>query len=213
MLEQINQPICGNINRKINGKINEQITSCTRCNLHKGLPIGLTPVKGKGNLNAQILIVNSTISKESSYLQEPFGQQETLILRRVIKKSGLILANFYFTSAVKCYGEDIKSQHIQSCKLHLWNEIQAIKPKVIVLLGKPATKLLLKKQIGSNFNLEDVICKFYGVVFQDIIPACYIVPLYSIEYLANQGKEEFEKVETVFCGIKHILDLGLIAKE
>lgn len=102
-------------------------------------------------------------------------------LRRCIKMIGL--ENYAITSLLKCaVGNDsIKAKHIASCKHIVMNEIERMKPKVIVLIGNIVLKTFLGYANISNFNGKQI-------VVEDQL----YVPLYNPAFIVRNPHMEDE---------------------
>ena len=116
--------------RRIAGQMGE----CRRCGLGEGRPLF-----GEGDPTARVMFVTGAPSAPASYFQGEADQLFSRIVENVFK---LNRHEIYLTGAVKCGGEPDRQQAI-TCQGFLQQQIRAIRPEVIVALGKLAAQSLL----------------------------------------------------------------------
>lgn len=120
--------------------MNNNIKLCTRCELHKNNPEFTCPAVGIGT--GELFIIDWQPTKTT--ILTSYYNTNIDFLRRVITKP------FYYTYAIKCLGKPLKL-HFNICKDWIDQELQLIKPKLVITLGK-AHKLVSNKI--SNELLE-----------------------------------------------------------
>ncbi|OPZ60682.1 MAG: Uracil DNA glycosylase superfamily protein [Deltaproteobacteria bacterium ADurb.Bin510] len=116
--------------KRISGRLGE----CRLCGLAAGRPLC-----GEGDPTARILFVTGAPGAPGSYFQGEADQLFGRIIENVFK---LNRHEIYLTGAVKCCGEPDRQQTI-TCQAYLQQQIMAIRPEVIVALGKLAAQSLL----------------------------------------------------------------------
>ncbi len=109
-------------------------------------------VFGAGHRQADLVIVGEGPGREEDRVGEPFvgaaGQMLNKMLERVL---GLSRDMVYITNVVKCRPPDNRTplpEEIESCKGVLEDQLEAIDPKVILALGRPAAQTLLDTTRG-----------------------------------------------------------------
>ena len=124
------------------------IENCKKCNL------GSTRNKfvfGSGDLCADLLLVGEAPGQEEDLQGEPFVGRAGKLLDKILKAIGYTRdTNIFITNIVKCRPPDNRDplpSEIEDCSPYLNKQIELIKPKLIVALGKVAGKALLKKDI------------------------------------------------------------------
>ena len=115
-------------------RIRSRLGECRRCSLGDGRPFF-----GEGDPTARIMFVTGAPSATDSYFQ---GEADVIFTRIVENVFRLGRHEIYLTGAVKCCGEADR-QHCLTCQAYLQQQIMAIKPEVIVALGKVAAQSLL----------------------------------------------------------------------
>jgi DNA polymerase-1 len=104
---------------------------------------------GSGKVPADIMIVAEVPGyKEDAEGAEPLMGSAGKLLSRYLTKAGIKRSDCYITSAVKCRTEDGKppsKTEIQACQPYLAQEIEIVKPKVIITLGNTALQTVTKR--------------------------------------------------------------------
>jgi len=99
------------------------------------------PVFPEGSERAKVVFVGEAGGRVEEKLGRPFVGRAGNFLDKELEKFGIKREKVYITNVVKyrCIGAPKKSD-IKKCEKWLEAEIKAIKPKVVVLLGKTAEK-------------------------------------------------------------------------
>ncbi len=180
-------------------EIRDEIGDCTRCKLHEGRT---NIVFGVGDPHAELLFVGEGPGAEEDARGEPFVGRAGKKLDQMIEAIGLKREQVYIANVVKCRppgNRDPQPDEVSTCSPFLVEQILAIRPKVIVALGSPATKTLL----GTNAG----ITKLRGQ-WQDFrgIP---LMPTYHPAYLLRAYTEENRrKVWSDLLAARERLDFG-----
>lgn len=120
-------------------ELTKHISTCHLCDLSKSRKQSMS---GYGNPDADLMIIDYSVSgsedSTSSYYSGRSGEMLKGMIENVLK---LRVEDVYFTHAVKCkpLNSNIPSEsEWDSCKSYLFSQIEFIKPKVVVTLGKDA---------------------------------------------------------------------------
>lgn len=126
------------------GVIREVMGACTRCRLSQGRN---KIVFGVGDPNADLMFIGEGPGADEDRLGEPFVGKAGQLLTKIIGAMGLDRRDVYIANIVKCRppnNRDPESDEVESCRAFLEAQIDAVRPKVIVALGRPATQSLLR---------------------------------------------------------------------
>lgn len=163
--------------------ISELICACDKCELanHRN-----KAVPGEGAVNAQIMIIGEGPGEENDKTGKPFVGRGGKILDRYLMEVGLQREKMFLTNIIKCrmpHNATPNASVISSCHDYLTQQICIIQPKVIITLGLPAAKLILKnKKLTLASICEEVFeCETYRVL-------CTYHPS-SIRYNKNAGRQ------------------------
>ena len=127
-------------------ELEESCNGCTKCKLcqHR-----TKIVFGVGNKNADIMMIGEGPGADEDAQGEPFVGKAGKLMNEAFRGIGINRDNLYITNVVKCrppQNRDPEKDEIESCKQYLENQIQIIKPKLIVLLGKIALQSILGEE-------------------------------------------------------------------
>jgi len=114
-------------------------------------------VFGVGDINAQLMFIGEAPGADEDEQGEPFVGKAGQLLTRIIQTMGLSRQTVYIGNILKCR-PDMPNQasgnrkptpeEMQTCIPYLHQQIDLIRPKVIVALGATAVDGLLGKTIG-----------------------------------------------------------------
>lgn len=117
--------------------------TCTACSLHHFATTRC--VWGHGNVNAPIMLVGEAPGANEDKEGLPFVGEAGRVLDRALSEAGLTRADCYISNIAKCRPPQNRTPTVQeadTCLPYLLEEIQQVKPKVIVCLGGAALKAL-----------------------------------------------------------------------
>ena len=121
-----------------------QIRVCTRCPLHESRTLA---VPGDGKYSAKVMIIGEAPGKDEDESGHPFVGSAGRYLDKVLAGTGLEREDFFITNTVKCRppkNRTPKSGEVETCTSnYLFEQIELINPKLVMLLGVVAAKRLL----------------------------------------------------------------------
>ncbi len=129
--------------------VREELGDCQRCKLCETRQ---TIVFGSGNPNADLVFVGEGPGADEDAQGLPFVGRAGKKLTEIIEK-GMLLdreKDAYICNIVKCRppgNRDPEKDEVEACKPFLIKQLKAIRPKVIVALGKPAASTLLGRTV------------------------------------------------------------------
>src|SRR6185503_3706655 len=110
---------------------------CSRCKLHA---LGRTQVVfGVGNPNADLMFVGEAPGADEDIQGEPFVGRAGQLLTKIIEAINLRREDVYIANVIKCrppQNRNPEPDEVEKCEPFLFRQIETIKPKVIVALGK-----------------------------------------------------------------------------
>jgi DNA polymerase len=137
---------------------------CTRCKLHT---LGRKQVVfGVGNPNADLMFVGEAPGADEDIQGEPFVGRAGQLLTKIIEAIDLKREDVYIANVIKCRppgNRNPEPDEVEQCEPFLFRQIDSIKPKVIVALGKFAAQCLLRttepitRIRGREFTYRDAI--------------------------------------------------------
>ena len=118
---------------------------CRRCKL---CTMGRSQIVfGVGNPKARLMFVGEAPGEEEDKRGEPFVGRAGQLLTKIIEAIGLTRDQVYIANVIKCRppgNRNPETDEVEQCEPFLFRQIDVIKPRVIVPLGKFAAQSLLK---------------------------------------------------------------------
>jgi DNA polymerase len=139
-----------------------QIKRCKACKLWK---TRTNAVPGEGLAHARIMLIGEAPGAEEARQGRPFVGRAGKTLDKLLEQNNIKREKIFITNIVKCrppQNRKPRPDEIKACLPYLKQQIQAIKPKLIVLLGDVATstllgKVKLSKIHGQLFKINNII--------------------------------------------------------
>lgn len=125
-------------------ELREDIGDCTRCKLSGNRK---NIVFGEGSPEAEVMFIGEGPGRDEDIQARPFVGEAGQLLTRMIEKMGLKREEVYIANIVKCRppkNREPEEEEITTCRPFVERQIEIIRPKVIVCLGKVATQSLLR---------------------------------------------------------------------
>jgi uracil-DNA glycosylase, family 4 len=174
----------------------QQILNCHFCPLFKNRT---QAVPGEGNRHARLMFVGEAPGRDEDLQGRPFVGRAGQLLTKIIKAMGLERSEVYIANVIKCRPPENrtpKPEEIKACSPYLIKQINLIKPKVIVALGKVATDFLLPGG-KSMSELRGKFAEFSGIP---------VMPTFHPSYLVrNEGNKEIKRM--VWEDMKKVMKL------
>jgi uracil-DNA glycosylase len=139
------------------------VSGCTACGLRAGCT---QTVFGAGDEAAEWLLVGEAPGAEEDRLGEPFVGQAGKLLDNMLAALGLARGrNVYIANVLKCRppgNRNPEAQEVATCSPYLLRQIELIRPKLILAMGRFAVQALLNTgaTIGS---LRGKVHAYHGV--------------------------------------------------
>lgn len=130
-------------------EVREALGECTRCRLHEGRT---QIVFGDGDPAADLMFVGEGPGEQEDLRGIPFcGRAGELLTSMIEKGLEIPRSSVYICNIVKCRPPGNRTplaDEVATCRPFLDAQIAAVRPKVIVALGKPATSTLLGREVA-----------------------------------------------------------------
>jgi uracil-DNA glycosylase len=121
-----------------------EIRVCVKCPLHASRTIA---VPGDGRPTAKLMIIGEAPGKEEDLSGHPFVGASGKFLNSVLEGTGIDRDAFFITNTVKCRppkNRTPKKLEVDTCTSnYLFEQIELINPKLVMLLGGVAAKRVL----------------------------------------------------------------------
>jgi DNA polymerase len=125
--------------------IRADIGDCTRCPLHA---LGRRQIVfGTGNPQAELMFIGEAPGADEDVQGEPFVGRAGQLLTKIIEAIGLSRSEVYIANVIKCRPPGNRNPEpieVATCRPFLLQQVDTIRPKVIVALGTFAAHALLE---------------------------------------------------------------------
>lgn len=131
-------------------ELNDQICQCLKC------PLGHTRINfvfGVGNPNADVMFIGEAPGADEDAQGEPFVGKAGQLLNKIIEAVGMKRQDVYICNILKCRppnNRDPEPTEMETCSPYLIKQIELVKPKFIICLGRVSAQWLL----GTNESLS-----------------------------------------------------------
>lgn len=172
-------------------ELTREISTCYLCDLSKSRTQSMS---GYGNVNADIMIIDYTVSLNEDNTNSYYSGRSGEILKNMIQNVlELTVEDVYFTHAVKCKPLSSNMPSISewdSCKNYLFRQIEFVKPKIIITLGEEA----YTKVTSESNNFQSV--RGHVIDFKEY----KLIPIYHPIQLLRNPKDKivaFNDLKTI----------------
>ena len=151
------------------------VGDCQRCKLW---PDRTHLVFGVGSPQAQVMFIGEGPGRDEDLQGEPFvGRAGQLLTDIITKGMGLKRQDVYIANVIKCRppgNRNPEPEEIESCEPFLMKQIEIVKPRVIVTLGKFASQCLLKSKMPI-MKLRGVWHTYQGIKLMPTLHPAYLL--------------------------------------
>ena len=124
-------------------------------------------VFGSGNPNADIVFVGEAPGKDEDLQGLPFVGRSGKLLDKMLSSINLKRENIYILNVLKCRPPENRTpipSEIEQCEPYLKKQLEIIKPKLIVSLGRVSAMTILKTK-DSLTDMRNKIFNYEGIDF------------------------------------------------
>jgi DNA polymerase len=158
---------------------------CRRCKLCEGRS---KIVFGDGDPQADLMFIGEGPGEHEDRQGLPFvGRAGELLTQMIEKGLEIPRSSVYICNIVKCRPPDNRNPlppEVAACRPFLDGQIDAIRPKVIVTLGKPAASLLLDRPV-SILRTRGTWHEYRGIPLMPTLHPAYVLRQYTDEVRRN----------------------------
>jgi uracil-DNA glycosylase family 4 len=139
-----------------------QIRECRKCTLWKNAK---NPVPGEGDLNTSLMMIGEAPGYHEDIKGQPFVGSAGRVLDELLLSIGIKRNEVFIGNIIKHRpneNRDPNEEEIKACGSYIERQIQIIKPRLIVTLGRHSTKYVM-----SNVDVKfRGISEIRGKVFE-----------------------------------------------
>ena len=191
--------------------LREKVLACVKCSHLASARKNV--VFGVGNMDAQLMFVGEAPGADEDAQGEPFVGRAGELLTKIIQATGLKRGDVYIANILKCRpdtpGQSAGNrkptpEEMATCIPYLHEQIDLIRPKVLVALGATAVEGLLGKTLGIT-KLRGHWQTYRGIP---------LMPTYHPAYLLrNQAMSEKRRVWEDMLAVMETLGMSISEKQ
>ncbi len=158
-----------------------ELGECTRCPLCEGRN---RIVFGDGKADAALMFIGEGPGQEEDRRGLPFvGRAGELLTKMIERGLEIPRSEVYICNIVKCRppkNRTPQSDEVATCKPFLDGQIDAVRPRTIVALGRPATSLLLGRDVSIT-RVRGTWHEYRGIPLMPTFHPAYLLRQHTAE--------------------------------
>lgn len=162
-------------------EVRGHLGECERCGLCSDRK---QIVFGSGNPNADLMFVGEGPGEQEDRQGLPFvGRAGDLLTQMIEKGIGISRSEVYICNIVKCRPPGNRNPlppEVSACRPFLDGQIEAVAPKVIITLGKPAAGVLLGREVAIT-RMRGTWQEYRGIPLMPTLHPAYVLRQYTAE--------------------------------
>lgn len=179
-------------------KLIKEVLECKKCRLWKSRK---NAVPGEGSLNTKIMFIGEAPGRMEDIKGRPFVGVAGKLLTELLSSIGLMRNDVYITNLIKCrppQNRDPLPDEVEACSPYLDRQIELLRPKLIVTLGRHSTRYILSRCSIKVTNISKVRGRVFPIKVNNVpirvIPTYHpAVALYNPK-MRKILEEDFKKV-------------------
>lgn len=184
-------------------RLAHEIINCRKCDLWKTRN---KPLVGDGFISSDMMIIGESPGYNEDIMGRAFVGEAGKVLDQLLDIIGLKRGDVYITNILKCHpprNHNPNRKEIDSCIGYLYKQIDIIRPKIIITLGKFASREIFHKYDLPFTKISEIKGRpfeakaSYGSI--KILPLYHpAVACYHAEMI-DVLKEDIAKVKDCLC--------------
>ena len=175
-------------------ELDSLINTCTKCSLgHTRTNF----VFGVGNPNAGLVLIGEAPGADEDAQGEPFVGRAGQLLNKILEAIGFRREDVYICNILKCRPPNNREplpEEVALCEPYLWKQLDLIKPRVILCLGRIAAKVLLK----SNESLGAMRERLYEYRGAKVVVTYHPAALLRNPHWKRPAWEDVQKARKLY---------------
>jgi DNA polymerase len=166
--------------RRLLAEIDAQVKACKACILHERRT---NTVLGEGDPDARIMFIGEGPGENEDLQGRPFVGRAGELLNNMITGMGLKREQVYIANIVKCRPPNNREpapDEVATCTPFLERQIEIIRPRVIVTLGRPALQHMLQQKISIS-KMRGQWLSWRGIRLMPTFHPAYLLRNYTKE--------------------------------
>lgn len=177
--------------------LEQQVKTCTKCALCQGRTHA---VFGVGSHQAKLMLVGEAPGMNEDLQGEPFVGRAGKLLNEMLKAIGLKREEVFICNVIKCRppnNRDPKAEEVATCSPYLEQQVNLLKPELILALGRISAQYLL--------GVDTPLGKLRGQRWSFGKQATPLYATYHPAYLLRSPKEKAKAYRDLLI-LRQVLD-------
>lgn len=173
-----------------------RVLACRHCPLAK---TRTKAVPGEGNPAALLLFVGEAPGHDEDVQGRPFVGRAGQLLTKIIGAMSFRREDVFITNVVKCRPPENRTparEEVEACAPYLSAQIEILKPKAIVSLGKSATDFFIRSGRGMT-QIRGEFYDYRGIPVMPTFHPSYVLRQENIASVKKQVWQDMKKVMTL----------------
>jgi DNA polymerase len=166
--------------RRLLDEVNAKVKVCNSCKLCEKRT---NTVFGEGDVDAKIMFIGEGPGENEDLQGRPFVGRAGDLLNKMIAGMGLKREQVFIANIVKCRppgNREPAPDEVATCTPFLEKQIEIIRPRVIVTLGRPAAQHMLQQKISIS-RMRGQWQSWRGIRLMPTFHPAYILRNYTEE--------------------------------
>lgn len=171
----------------------DQVLTCRLCSLAR---TRTRAVPGEGNPKTELLFVGEAPGHDEDVQGRPFVGRAGQLLTKIIEAMTFRREDVFITNIVKCRPPENRTpvrEEIEKCGPYLTAQIEIIRPKVIVALGKVATDFFIRSSRGMT-QIRGEFYDYRGIPVMPTFHPSYVLRQENVRDVKKQVWQDMQKV-------------------
>jgi len=161
--------------------------ACHKCDLHL---TRTNVVVGHGPVPSDIMVIGEGPGEKEDLEGKPFIGKSGKLLTKLFESAGINRdTDVFIANTVKCRPPKNRNpllSEIEQCKPYLIRQIQLVKPKILILLGAPSLKTILK----SKETITHMRGEWVSVDVDYMKEPLYVMAMFHPSYLLRFASQK-----------------------
>ena len=179
--------------------LERRVLDCRLCELHK---LRTHAVPGEGLRTAELMFIGEAPGRDEDIQGRPFVGRAGQLLRRIIAAMKFAEAEVYITNVVKCRPPENRTpqrEEVEACSPYLIRQIELIRPRDIVTLGRTPTDFFVTSRMGMT-ALRGTFADYRGIPVMPTFHPSYLIRNEGNRELRRMVWEDMQKVMALLGG-------------
>jgi DNA polymerase len=159
---------------------NNEVRGCTKCRLCEQRK---QTVFGEGDPDAELFFIGEGPGENEDRTGRPFVGRAGELLDKWIAAMGLKREQVYIANIVKCRppgNREPAPDEVATCTPYLMRQLEIVRPKVIVTLGRPSSQHMLQSKLSMS-RLRGQWQQWRGIKLMPTYHPAYVLRQYTYE--------------------------------